>query len=64
MATPRFPYPDLKDYLAALQRAGELHRVPVQVDPTLEMSEIVTAPCARVARRCCSKSPAVVACRS
>ena len=37
-----FPYQDLKEYLAALDQAGELHRVPVPVDPTLEISEIVT----------------------
>src|ERR1700716_853254 len=42
MATPRFPYPDLKDYLSALEAAGELHRVKAPVDPTLEISEIVT----------------------
>jgi 4-hydroxy-3-polyprenylbenzoate decarboxylase len=37
-----FPYHDLKDYLAALERAGDLRRVAVPVDPTLEISEIVT----------------------
>src|SRR4051794_6366976 len=37
-----FPYPDFKDFLAALDKAGELHRVTAPVDPTLEMSEIVT----------------------
>ena len=37
-----FPYPDLKDFLAALERAGELRRVTVPVDPTLELGEIVT----------------------
>lgn len=37
-----FPYTDLKDFLAALEKAGELHRVKAPVDPTLEMSEIVT----------------------
>ncbi len=42
MATPRFPYADLKDFLAALEHAGELHRVRAAVDPTLEISEIVT----------------------
>src|SRR5215831_21393820 len=42
MATPRFPYADLKDFLAALSDAGELRRVTVPVDPTLEISEIVT----------------------
>src|SRR2546430_16937939 len=42
MAVRGFPYPDLKDYLAALERAGELRRVSVPVDPTLEISEIVT----------------------
>ena len=38
----RFPYQDLKEFLDALDRAGELHRVGVPVDPTLEISEIVT----------------------
>ena len=42
MATPRFPYQDLRAYLAALTDAGELHRVRARVDPTLEISEIVT----------------------
>src|SRR2546430_609278 len=42
MAVRGFPCPDLKDYLAALERAGELRRVSVPVDPTLEISEIVT----------------------
>src|SRR5690606_39213736 len=42
MGVPKFPYQDLKDFLAALEAAGELHRVPVPVDPTLEISEIVT----------------------
>src|SRR5256714_4395405 len=42
MAVRGFPYPDLKDFLAALERAGELRRVSVPVDPTLELSEIVT----------------------
>jgi 4-hydroxy-3-polyprenylbenzoate decarboxylase len=42
MAVPRFPYSDLREFLAALEAAGELHRVTVEVDPTLEVSEIVT----------------------
>jgi 4-hydroxy-3-polyprenylbenzoate decarboxylase len=42
VATPRFPYDDLKQFLAALEAAGELHRVTASVDPTLEISEIVT----------------------
>ena len=37
-----FPYADLNDFLADLQRAGELHRVSAPVDPHLEISEIVT----------------------
>ncbi len=37
-----FPYQDLKDFVAALESAGELHRVTARVDPTLEISEIVT----------------------
>jgi 4-hydroxy-3-polyprenylbenzoate decarboxylase len=42
MAARGFPYTDLKDFLAAVEAAGELHRVAVPVDPTLEISEIVT----------------------
>jgi 4-hydroxy-3-polyprenylbenzoate decarboxylase len=42
MAAPRFPYTDLREFLAALEKAGELHRITAPVDPTLEISEIVT----------------------
>ena len=42
MAAPRFPFADLREFLDALERAGELHRVTAPVDPTLEISEIVT----------------------
>jgi 4-hydroxy-3-polyprenylbenzoate decarboxylase len=36
------PYDDLRDFLAALERSGELTRVRAQVDPRLEVTEIVT----------------------
>ena len=42
VSTGGFPYDDLGDFLTALERAGELHRISAPVDPTLEMSEIVT----------------------
>ncbi len=42
MVARGFPYEDLKAFLAALERAGELRRVAAPVDPTLEVSEIVT----------------------
>lgn len=42
MGVPRFPYQDLPEFLAALETAGELHRVTVPTDPDLEISEIVT----------------------
>src|SRR3954451_21436686 len=42
MAARGFPLPHLKEFLAALERAGELRRVSVPVDPTLEISEVVT----------------------
>ncbi|HEX5495488.1 MAG TPA: menaquinone biosynthesis decarboxylase [Mycobacteriales bacterium] len=35
-----YPYDDLRDFLAALERQGELRRVSVPVDPHLEVSEI------------------------
>ena len=37
MATPR----DLRDWIALLEREGELVRVPAEVDPYLEATEIV-----------------------
>ncbi len=42
MAERGFPYQDLQGFLEALERAGELKRVNPPVDPTLEISEIVT----------------------
>ena len=39
--TGTMAFPDLKDFLPALEKAGELKRVPVPVDPDLEISEIV-----------------------
>lgn len=33
-------YSDLRDFMAALERAGELGRIPVEVDPILEVAEI------------------------
>jgi 4-hydroxy-3-polyprenylbenzoate decarboxylase len=35
------PYDDLRDFLARLERDGELRRIRVPVDPELEVSEIV-----------------------
>ncbi|BCJ32575.1 hypothetical protein Athai_00780 [Actinocatenispora thailandica] len=35
-----YPYSDLPDFLRRLEKAGELKRVSVPVDPTLEISEI------------------------
>ena len=34
------PYEDLREYISALERAGELKRIGVEVDPALEISEI------------------------
>jgi 4-hydroxy-3-polyprenylbenzoate decarboxylase len=39
-------YQDLRDFLAQLEKLGELKRVGVEVDPRLEMTEI----CDRVLR--------------
>jgi len=36
------PFNDLSSFIAALERAGELKRVKVEVDPELEITEIVT----------------------
>ena len=63
-----FPYTDLKEFLAALDQAGELHRVSVPVDPTLEISEIVTRTVAargpaRQTPRTCVRAPADDRCR-
>lgn len=47
------PYPDLQSYILALEGAGELHRIKVEVDPELEITEIAT----RVVRE---KGPALL----
>ncbi|MGH7586408.1 MAG: UbiD family decarboxylase [Gemmatimonadales bacterium] len=36
-----YPYPDLQSFIAALEREGELVRVQAEVDPYLEIGEIV-----------------------
>jgi len=36
----RLPYNDLRDWIAALDRAGELKRIRTEVDPVLEITEI------------------------
>ena len=33
-------YPSLRDFVKALERAGELKRIKTQVSPDLEISEI------------------------
>ena len=33
-------YADLRDFIAALERAGELRRIRTEVDPVLEITEI------------------------
>ena len=33
-------YRDLQEFVAALERAGELRRIPAEVDPVLEVAEI------------------------
>ena len=33
-------YNDLRDFIAMLEREGELKRIAVEVDPNLEMTEI------------------------
>ena len=35
------PYADLRDFIAQLERAGELKRIKTPVDPNLEVTEIV-----------------------
>ena len=37
-----YPYSDIRDFLAAFEREGDLRHVRVPVDPTLEATEIVT----------------------
>ena len=45
---PAMKYADLRDFLAQLERVGELKRIAVEVDPRLEMTEI----CDRVLKAC------------
>ncbi|MGA9550919.1 MAG: hypothetical protein WBR30_01625, partial [Candidatus Sulfotelmatobacter sp.] len=34
------PFDDLRQWIAALERAGELKRIQTEVDPILELAEI------------------------
>ncbi|NJN14220.1 MAG: hypothetical protein HC813_00710, partial [Planctomycetes bacterium] len=38
-------FPSLREFVAALERAGELHRVRAVVSPHLEISEITDRQC-------------------
>ena len=56
-------YGDLREYVKRLEREGELKRVKTEVDPVLEIAEIVQRAQAlpgpreiRVESRCCLKS--------
>ena len=49
-------YHDLRDFIAQLEKMGELKRIAVEVDPKLEMTEIADRVLRAEARRCCSKS--------
>ena len=33
-------YTDLRDFIAALEKRGELKRIAIEIDPHLEMTEI------------------------
>ena len=46
-----YPYSDIRDFLAALERDGDLRHVRVPVDPTLEVTEIVTGSFGPAGRR-------------
>lgn len=37
---PKLQYKDLRSYLELLRRSGELHEIPVEVNPELEVTEI------------------------
>ena len=37
---PRLKYKDLRSYLELLRQGGELHEIPVEVNPELEITEI------------------------
>jgi hypothetical protein len=47
-------YSDLRDFIAQLENRTELKRIPAEVSPKLEITEL----CARAGRRCCSSGRA------
>ncbi len=49
---------DLRSWIARLRDAGELVDVHAEVDPYLEISEIVDRTVKRGVRRCCSTTSA------
>ena len=57
MATrPRY-FPDLRSFADHLERAGLLRRVQAEVDPVLEVPEIVQRVIRERGRRCSSSGP-------
>ena len=48
-------YQDLRDFLARLERAGELKRISAEVDVDLEITEITDRVRKPAGRRCCLK---------
>ena len=54
-------YNDLREWIAALEKAGELKRVRAEVDPILEITEITDRvnrknAARRAGRRCCLRT--------
>ena len=59
MATrPRY-FPDLRSYADHLERAGLLRRVQAEVDPVLEVPEIVQRVYVSAVRRCFSSAKGI-----
>ena len=52
-------YDDLRDFVRALEKRGELKRIPFEVDPHLEITEFADRSVKTAAPRCCLKSPRV-----
>jgi hypothetical protein len=49
-------YRDLRDFIAQLEKLGELKRIGVEVDPHLEMTEVCDRVLRAAGRRCSSRS--------
>ena len=57
-------YNDLRDWIAALDRAGELKKIRTEVDPILEITEIADRVPRAAGQKVCARRPGAAVSRT